>query len=91
MNKRLRILKYNPGQKFITHVDGIINLGNCQSALTFQLYLTTVPKGGATSFIAPIPNVLDFKSIAEVEAAANSDNDVHCKLFILVFFLISDD
>jgi len=49
-NPRLRILKYNPTQKFVTHMDGTVVLGDKRSFFTFHLYLTTVTEGGATVF-----------------------------------------
>lgn len=50
INKRLRFLKYSPGQRFRMHSDGcyITADGNQRSFLTLQLYLNTVLEGGET-------------------------------------------
>ncbi|KAJ3093935.1 hypothetical protein HK100_006345 [Physocladia obscura] len=52
VNERLRILKYNPGDKFEAHFDGAFRRldGSEVSILTLQLYLNDVTEGGDTTF-----------------------------------------
>ena len=51
MNERFRILKYEKGQQFKLHLDGMwCPSDTVRSVLTIQYYLNTVEKGGSTRF-----------------------------------------
>ena len=51
LNERLRFYRYDPGEKFETHVDGYYMRPNGeQSMLTFMLYLNGGFEGGETNF-----------------------------------------
>jgi WD40 repeat protein len=55
LNERIRICRYRPGQQFRIHQDGVHHRGvNCQSRLTFMIYLTEGAsfEGGDTLFYA---------------------------------------
>ena len=53
LNERLRFLRYDPGQKFEPHMDGMYVRpdGIEKSFITVQLYLNGGFKGGATTFL----------------------------------------
>lgn len=52
LNERLRFLRYDPGQKFAEHYDGVFMRGNGErSYVTVQLYLNEGFEGGATTFL----------------------------------------
>ncbi|XP_064634786.1 uncharacterized protein LOC135492322 isoform X2 [Lineus longissimus] len=52
LNERLRILRYDPGQKFAPHFDGEYRRDNGErSYITMQLYLNEGFKGGSTTFL----------------------------------------
>ncbi len=51
LNERIRLYRYDPGQKFDWHRDGYYDAGNGQrSVLTFMVYLNEGFEGGGTSF-----------------------------------------
>ena len=51
INERLRIYRYDRGQKFVWHMDGSFQRENGdRSMLTLLIYLNEVEEGGATSF-----------------------------------------
>lgn len=52
LNDRMRVLRYDAGQKFEAHMDGPDTRGTQRSFFTFQLYLTDGFREGATQFIA---------------------------------------
>jgi predicted 2-oxoglutarate/Fe(II)-dependent dioxygenase YbiX len=54
LNERLRFLRYDPGQKFLPHLDGQYRRPDGsgeRSFITVQLYLNEGFKGGETTFI----------------------------------------
>ncbi|KAL4230857.1 hypothetical protein ACF0H5_011231 [Mactra antiquata] len=52
LNERLRFLKYDPGEYFAPHMDGVYRRDNNErSAITIQLYLNEGFKGGSTTFM----------------------------------------
>ena len=58
MNERLRFCRYRPGQQFNLHQDGVHFRGkDCQSKLTFMIYLTDGERfsGGDTLFFGSGP------------------------------------
>ncbi|XP_060601017.1 uncharacterized protein LOC132754407 [Ruditapes philippinarum] len=53
LNERLRFLKYNPGEYFAPHMDGMYMRENGErSFVTIQLYLNQGFKGGSTTFMS---------------------------------------
>ena len=53
LNERLRFLRYDPGQKFEPHMDGVYRRedGSETSYVTVQLYLNEGFEGGSTTFL----------------------------------------
>ncbi|KAL8601955.1 hypothetical protein ACOMHN_008447 [Nucella lapillus] len=52
LNERLRFLRYDPGQYFKPHMDGIYRRENGESSfVTVQMYLNEGFKGGSTTFL----------------------------------------
>jgi predicted 2-oxoglutarate/Fe(II)-dependent dioxygenase YbiX len=54
LNERLRFLRYDPGQKFVPHLDGQYRHPDGsgeRSFITVELYLNEGFKGGETTFI----------------------------------------
>lgn len=53
LNERLRILRYDPGEYFKPHYDGIYQRDNGErSYITIQIYLNEGFKGGSTTFLS---------------------------------------
>ncbi|CAF0911396.1 unnamed protein product [Rotaria sp. Silwood1] len=55
LNERLRFLRYDPGQQFKGHMDGVYQRSDGSgeiSCITIQLYLNDNYKGGETTFIS---------------------------------------
>ncbi len=51
LNERFRFYRYDPGQRFVWHMDGAFHRDNGeQSRLTFMVYLNGGFEGGATEF-----------------------------------------
>ena len=77
LNERLRFYRYDPGQRFESHVDGYYQRPNGeQSLLTFMLYLNEDFEGGETRFqngVRIIPQtgmILMFMHTLDHEGAA---------------------
>lgn len=51
VNERLRFLRYEPGMYFRQHYDGAVDLNLEKTFVTIQIYLSSNPDSGATSFI----------------------------------------
>ena len=49
-NPRFRFYRYKSEESFVAHYDGHIQLEDCESRLTFMVYLSDVLKGGETRF-----------------------------------------
>ena len=65
INERFRLCRYQPGQRFHIHQDGVHHRGpNCRSMLTFMVYLTDGDdfEGGDTLFYAAGPQAGEGKS-----------------------------
>lgn len=54
---QLRVYRYQPGQKFVTHRDGFTSAADAQSRLTYMVYLNDVSEGGETYFPAYATNI----------------------------------
>lgn len=55
LNERLRFLRYDPGQKFAPHLDGVYarpDGSGERSFITIQLYLNEGYEGGETTFVS---------------------------------------
>jgi hypothetical protein len=50
ISSRWRVYRYRPGQRFVTHRDGFVELPGARSRLTLLVYLDDVAKGGETYF-----------------------------------------
>mmetsp|Transcript_43047 Transcript_43047/g.71557 ORF Transcript_43047/g.71557 Transcript_43047/m.71557 type:complete len:308 (-) Transcript_43047:81-1004(-) len=73
LNEQLKFLKYGPGQFFKPHFDGSFErpgTGNT-TYLTLQLYLSHSLDGGATRFVAPMPETDELpQSLRGIDCAA---------------------
>ncbi len=71
LNEWIRICRYNPGERFTIHQDGVHHRNDrLQSKLTFMIYLTDGDEfeGGDTVFFASGPNSLKDSKSADVIA-----------------------
>ena len=71
LNERIRICRYRAGQRFHIHQDGVHHRGaNCQSRLTFMIYLTDGDafEGGDTLFYPADPLAKEDMNGPEVVA-----------------------
>eukprot|EP00455_Lapot_gusevi_P020029 TRINITY_DN212_c0_g1_i4.p1 TRINITY_DN212_c0_g1~~TRINITY_DN212_c0_g1_i4.p1 ORF type:complete len:120 (+),score=29.24 TRINITY_DN212_c0_g1_i4:36-362(+) len=59
LNERLRFLKYDPGEKFEAHYDGVYRRpdNSEESAITILIYLNQDYEGGQTTFLEPRSDV----------------------------------
>jgi predicted 2-oxoglutarate/Fe(II)-dependent dioxygenase YbiX len=77
INERFRLCRYQPGQRFHIHQDGVHHRGpDCRSMLTFMVYLTDGDdfEGGDTLFYAAGPQAGEGKSnlVARIRPRAGS-------------------
>lgn len=77
INERFRLCRYQPGQRFHIHQDGVHHRGSdCRSMLTFMVYLTDGDdfEGGDTLFFAAGPQAGEGKSnlVARIRPRAGS-------------------
>ena len=77
INERFRLCRYQPGQRFHIHQDGVHHRGpDCRSMLTFMVYLTDGDdfEGGDTLFYAAGPQAGESKSnlVARIRPRAGS-------------------
>ena len=85
INERFRLCRYQPGQQFHIHQDGVHHRGaGCRSMLTFMIYLTDGDdfEGGDTLFFASGPQAGESASnlVARIRPRAGSlilfDHDI---------------
>lgn len=77
INERFRLCRYQPGQRFHIHQDGVHHRGpDCRSMLTFMVYLTDGDdfEGGDTLFYAAGPQAGEGQSnlVARIRPRAGS-------------------